>query len=77
MKQYKKTLVGSLVAFFVGTSCCWLSSLAIWMGGFALMGVVINFIEEVQFLLIGAGVILLLVSIFLYLKNRKKANGQN
>ena len=68
MKQYKNTLFGSIVAFFVGTSCCWLSSLAIWVGGVAFIGVVVNTIEAIQSLMIGLGIILLITTIFLYSK---------
>jgi len=37
MKRYKKTLLGSMAAFFIGTSCCWLSSLGVWLGGAAFL----------------------------------------
>jgi DMSO/TMAO reductase YedYZ heme-binding membrane subunit len=72
MKNYKKTFLGSLVAFFVGTSCCWLSSLAIWIGGVAFFGTITNLIEDVQVFLIILGTILLIITLFSYLKMRKK-----
>ncbi|MEY3238716.1 MAG: hypothetical protein RIR11_154 [Bacteroidota bacterium] len=31
--NYKKTFLGSVLAFILGTSCCWLTSLAVWLGG--------------------------------------------
>ncbi len=72
MKNYKKTFLGSLVAFFVGTSCCCLSSLAIWIGGVAFFGTITNLIEDVQVFLIILGTILLIITLFSYLKMRKK-----
>lgn len=72
MKPYKKTLVGSIVAFFIGTSCCWLSSLAIWIGGATFIGVLGTFIGDIQILLISAGLILLISSLFLFLRNNSK-----
>ncbi len=72
-ENYKKTLLGSFVAFFIGTSCCWLSSLAIWFGGVALFGVIVSFIEDLQWVLILIGILLGVVSIVLY---RKKGGKQ-
>jgi len=71
MKDYKKTFFGSIVAFFVGTSCCWLSSLAIWIGGATLFGTLITFIEDIQGWLIGLGGLLTALSLYLYFKRRK------
>ncbi|MEE9372172.1 MAG: hypothetical protein V3V00_03890 [Saprospiraceae bacterium] len=68
MKNYKKTFWGSIVAFFVGTSCCWLGTLAIWIGGAAFVGTITGLIEDVQFLLVGLGIMLLMFTIFLYVK---------
>jgi len=68
MIHHKKTLWASLGAFFVGTSCCWLSSLVIWLGGASLIGSAITFIEDIQMLLLSLGGILALVSLYLYLK---------
>ncbi|MBK7635173.1 MAG: hypothetical protein IPJ13_13535 [Saprospiraceae bacterium] len=31
--NYKKSFFGSIIAFILGTSCCWLTSLAVWLGG--------------------------------------------
>jgi len=70
MKNYKKTLAGSLIAFFIGTSCCWLTSLAIWLGSITFLGSIIHFIENVQTQLMLLGVILAIISAYLYLKNK-------
>ena len=69
--NYQKTFLGSVVAFILGTSCCWLSSLAIWVGGAALLGTIANLIENIQVFLIILGVILLLISGVFYWRKVK------
>ncbi|MFK8058220.1 MAG: hypothetical protein AB8F78_18990 [Saprospiraceae bacterium] len=59
-------------AFFIGTSCCWLTSLALWVGGAAAIGTLASIIEDAQGVLIGVGSTLLLLSMFLYLKHKKR-----
>ena len=71
MKDYKKSLFGSIIAFFVGTSCCWMSSLAIWVGGATLFGSLITFIEDIQLLLLVLGSLLAIVSFYLYFQKRR------
>ena len=67
--NYKKTFLGSIIAFILGTSCCWLSSLAIWIGGAAVLGTIANFIEDIQvFLMILGGILLLVSGIFYWRK---------
>jgi len=75
MKDYKKTLFGSMLAFFVGTSCCWLSSLAIWIGGATLIGTLVTFIEDVQLLSLALGGLLAVCSLYLYFQKRKVKGG--
>jgi len=72
MKSYKKTFIGSIVAFFIGTSCCWLSALGIWVGGATFLGVIIKWIEDVQTLLILLSIFLAVLSIYLYLKKKNR-----
>ena len=72
MKNYKKTILGSFIAFFVGTSCCWLSTMAIWIGGAAFLGTIASLIEDVQVIIICLAILLLIVSVILYLKRRGK-----
>ena len=72
MQNHKKTLLGSIAAFFIGTSCCWLSSLAIWFGGAVFIGTIVEFIEDIQVVLIGLGIALLIISVTLYVKRRIK-----
>jgi len=53
MKIYKKTFLGSIMAFFVGTSCCWLTSIAIWIGGATFIGTIVSLLKIYKFLLLG------------------------
>jgi len=70
--DYKKTFLGSIVAFVIGMSCCWLSSLAIWFGGIAALGTIANFVENIQeFLIILGGILLLTSGIFYWRKKRE------
>lgn len=70
MKTYVKTFIGGMIAFFVGTSCCWLSSLAIWIGGAAFIGVLVQWIESLQVQLIVLGIVLVMVSGYLYWRKK-------
>lgn len=74
MNAYKKTFFGSILAFFIGTSCCWMSSLAIGLGGVTFAGLAIRFLEDLQLLLIPLGIILLITTIVLYSKVKRKKN---
>lgn len=76
MKIHKKTFLGSIIIFFVGTSCCWLSTLAIWIGGVAFIGTITSFIENTQVLLISIGAILLILSIVLFIRNKRKSSNK-
>jgi len=75
MKHYSKTFFGSIVAFVLGTSCCWLSSMAIWFGGAALVGIIGSFFENIQTLLLILGVGFGITTVFLYFK-KSNANAK-
>jgi len=77
MKHYKKTFLGSVFAMILGTSCCWLSSLAIWFGGVTLIGLVVEFIENIQLQLILLSGFLGILSLFLFVRNKKKKSNQD
>lgn len=77
MKHYRKTLIGSIVAFFIGTSCCWLSSVVLWLGGGAFIGMIIKWVEHAQTQLILLSIILAIISMFLYQKKKRKKNPEH
>ena len=67
----KNTFWGSVTALIIGSSCCWISSLAIWLGGATLLTATATFIGDLQGLLLGIGFLLGFVSFLLFLKNKK------
>jgi len=70
MKSYRKTLLGSLVAFFIGTSCCWLGSAAIFIGGATSIGVILTWVEGFQTQIISLGVLLAIISAITYKRSQ-------
>ncbi len=42
--NYKKSFLGSVLAFILGTSCCWLTSLAVWLGGASILTAFATFV---------------------------------
>lgn len=75
----KKTFIGSLVAFFLGTSCCWMSALVIWLGGAALLTSFAHYFGQLQYVFLFMGIFLIVLSAFLYYKTSadKQNNGAN
>jgi len=67
----KKTFIGSLVAFFLGISCCWMSALAIWLGGATMLTSVANYFGKLQYAILLIGLLLAGLSLFLFLKRRQ------
>lgn len=67
----KKTFIGSLIAFFLGTSCCWISSLAIWLGGVTIMTSFAAYLGKMQVFIIAIGIFLGILSLILFFKHRR------
>ena len=76
MKHYKKAFISSIITFILGTSCCWLSSLAIWLGGAALLGIFIDLIESIQIQLLFVSLFLGIITVYLYISNLRKKSKQ-
>lgn len=62
--NYKKSFLGSVLAFILGASCCWLTSLAVWFGGVTILTAFATFLGRfntvifiLAILLFGLGVI--------------------
>jgi hypothetical protein len=72
LKNYKKFGLSSILAFIIGTSCCWISAVAFWIGGVAILGGVASFIESIQLQVLLGGIVLAMLSFYLYIKNRKQ-----
>jgi len=58
--NYKKSIIGSTIAFVLATSCCWLPTLIIVLGGSSSLLAFANGIEQFSgvFMAIGTGAIL-------------------
>lgn len=67
----KNSFLGSLIALLLGSSCCWLSTLAVWIGGASLISPIAAFFGQLQIYLLVSGVALALGGTLLYLKPRK------
>jgi len=59
--NYKKSFLGSILAFILGTSCCWLTSLAVWLGGATVLTIFATFLGQHHTLFIILGLCLLVV----------------
>ncbi|MFT4679744.1 MAG: hypothetical protein ACI84C_001407 [Flavobacteriales bacterium] len=73
--NYKKSIIGSSVAFIIATSCCWLPALVIAIGGGSALVAISNGIEKFSGLFIVVGVGLLGFGVYQY--NRRKKRGMN
>jgi multisubunit Na+/H+ antiporter MnhG subunit len=68
--NYKKTLLGSIIALIIGTSCCWLSTLAFWIGGASILSIIASFTSPYQKYILAIASILFLIGIFQFIKFR-------
>ena len=70
----KKTFLASILAFIIGTSCCWIPWLLIMVGGASAASSLVGGLEMISmpFLLLGLG----LISYSIYKINKNKASSQ-
>ena len=68
--NYKKSIIGSSIAFVIATSCCWLPALFITIGGSTLIGIS-NRLESFSGVFIVIGIVFLGFGIYQY-KNKKE-----
>jgi hypothetical protein len=66
--NYKKSILGSVIAFVLATSCCWLPALIVVLGGASSMLAIAKGIEQFGGVFIAMGVLLLLYGAYLYYK---------
>lgn len=72
MHNQRKTFFSGLIAILLGSSCCWLSTMAVWAGGVGLLGVLANYTEKIQVLLLLVGFTLILIASYKFIKTNKK-----
>lgn len=68
--NYKKSIIGSSIAFMLATSCCWLPALLIVVGGGSALVGIINGLEKFSGIFITIGIGLLGYGIYQYKKLR-------
>ena len=73
--NYKKSIVGSAIAFVVATSCCWLPALIIAIGGGSTLLGISSGLEKFSGVFIAIGIAFLGFGLYQY--NNKKANIEN
>ncbi|MBK6949241.1 MAG: hypothetical protein IPH16_15345 [Haliscomenobacter sp.] len=70
--NYKKSFLGSILAFILGTSCCWLTSLAVWLGGATFLTVFATIIGRISAIIIIFAILLLGLGILQLWTHRRK-----
>jgi hypothetical protein len=68
--NHKNTFIGSIIAIFLGSSCCWLTTFAAWIGGGAIITAIVAMVDLVNGYLIILGVVLALAALFLFAKRK-------
>jgi hypothetical protein len=74
--NYKKSFLGSILAFILGTSCCWLTSLAVWLGGATILTAITTFIGRFNSIIIIFAILLLGLGIIQLWTHRRKIKKQ-
>lgn len=72
--NYKKSMIGSIVAFVIATSCCWLPALIIMLGGASSMLAFAEGIGQLSGVFMAIGALLLLYALYLFYRKRNEAN---
>lgn len=71
--NYKKSFLGSMLAFILGTSCCcWLTSLAVWLGGATFLTAFATIIGRINTIVIIFAILLLGLGIIQLWTHRRK-----
>lgn len=69
--QAKTSVLGGVIAFILATSCCWLPTLAIGLGGASGLMALSNGLEQISGPLMAAGGGLLLYGVYQFYQKRK------
>ena len=71
--NYKKSMIGSILAFVIATSCCWLPALIIVLGGASSMLALAEGIGQLSGVFMAIGALLLLYALYLFYRKRIEA----
>jgi hypothetical protein len=74
--NYKKSIIGSSIAFIVGTSCCWLPAAVIAIGGGSTLIGISDGLERFSGVFMSVGIGLLIFGVYQYYDKRNKATKQ-
>ena len=76
-ENYKKSFLGSVIAFILGTSCCWLTSLAVWLGGATFLTVLSRFVHNYNSTILAVAFLFFVVAIYQFGKHKKKKSNKS
>ena len=71
-ENYKKSLLGSILAFILGTSCCWITSLAVWLGGATILTLISKFVDKYNSIILAVALLCLIVAGYQFRTHWKK-----
>jgi uncharacterized protein (DUF2147 family) len=69
--NYKKSFLGSILAFVLGTSCCWLTSLAVWLGGATVLTLISKFAHQYNTIILSVALLFFIIGIYQFWKHKK------
>jgi hypothetical protein len=75
--SYKKSIIGSSIAFLVATSCCWLPAAAIAIGGGSTLIGISTGLEKLSGVFMTVGIGLLAFGAYQYYDKRKKMSSHD
>ena len=75
--NYKKSFLGCALAFILGTSCCWITSLAVWLGGATILTAFATFVGRFNALIIIFTILFLVLGFIQLWTHRRKLKKQN
>jgi hypothetical protein len=70
--NYKKSLLGSIIAFVLGTSCCWLTSLAVWLGGATFLTILSRFVHNYNSIILAIAFVFFVIAVYQFWKHKKR-----
>ena len=70
MFNHKNTFIGSVIALFLGTSCCWLTTLAAWIGSATLITAIVTVMDKLDLYFMAIGFVLAGTALFLYVRSK-------
>ncbi len=76
-ESYKKSIIGSAIAFILGTSCCWITSVAVYIGGATILTAFATCVDRFNTLIIIFAIIPLVLGVMQLLTHRQKLRKQN